>query len=144
MGTPQPAAPNPALDTFLAELPGLGPSELMMLSADPPGGAAMALEQARGRARRVAAAAHRSGELDRLRAAIVTWSGANGAASGVYAPVSPPSDLLLADLRTQAMQAILDAAAAIALAGLLDDETRRVLGERWTAVHTPEDPDPDA
>jgi hypothetical protein len=120
--------------TLLIVASELDSGALLMLGAEP--SPTEAAEHARARAAARAGVARRglSSELERVGAEIVRWSGVGGAGSGVYAPVSAPGDLLLADLRRQALPALLDAAMALALGDALDPASRETLLVRWQLV----------
>jgi hypothetical protein len=132
------------LDAFLDGLPDLDQAVLLLLSVRPSVEEANALRDARRTARRVAKSIGRGNDLDRLRGEIVTWSGANGARSAIWAPDLTSSDVLLADTRRGAAQAILDAATAELLGESLGSGTRAVLRSRWDNVSdSPVDPSRD-
>jgi hypothetical protein len=122
------------LNAFLNGLPDLDQSTLLALSVRPTIDEEKSLRNARRTARRVATVAGLIDDLDSLRGQIVTWSGANGARSGIWAPDLASSDVLLADIRRGAAQAILDAATATLLGDALDLHSREVLVERWESV----------
>jgi hypothetical protein len=104
---------------------------LLDLGAEP--SPAQAAERERRAAARDAVARQRlSHELERVGAEIVPWSGVGGAGSGVWALVSPPADLRVADLCRQAVPALLDAAMALLLADALDQTSRGALLARRT------------
>ena len=110
---------------------------LLELGAEPSLAQAAERERARAAARDAVARLGLSAELERVGAEIMRWSEAGGARSGVYAMVSPPGDLLLADLRRQAVPALLDAAMALLLAEHPDQASREALLARWQQVRGP-------
>jgi hypothetical protein len=71
---------------------------------------------------------------ERIGDQIVRWSAVGGARSSVHAPMSPPSDIMLADLRRQAVPALLDAAMALLLSDALDPASRQPFLARWQFV----------
>src|ERR1700690_4191774 len=85
------------LNDFLDGLPDLDRSVLLALSVRPADEESKALRNARRTARRAAIIVGVVDDLDRLRGQIVTWSGANGARSAIWAPDLASSDVMLAD-----------------------------------------------
>lgn len=120
-----------ALEALWEALAELDRGELLLLGATRSANEEAARNAAWSTARSAAARLARTDELARLEADIVRWADTGGARSGVYAFASPAGDLLLADLRRQAIPAVFDAAAALLLGDALDDTSRRMLLTPW-------------
>ena len=78
-------------------------------------------------------------DLDRMGDEIIRWSGAGGAMSGMFTFASPPSDVLLADIRQQVVPALMDVAMTLLLGDGLDPASREALLSRWHEVTGPID-----
>ena len=123
---------RPGLDDLLRALPSLDRGELFALAAehgqDPPGHAAAWVV-----ARQVAERDGLAGEVDHLRADIVSWATNLGAITGQEAGTGT-ADLLLTDARRQAGTAVIDAAVALLLGDRLIEPYRSVLLGPWLRV----------
>lgn len=129
------ATKSDLVDAFLTICSALDDGDLLALSTSRSADEAAARETALARARATARRLRRIDELERMQSALLRWADAGGAYSGVYAPVSPVHDLLLADLRHQALPALSDAGIALLLGEALDADARRVLLAPWSGVH---------
>ena len=127
MNLPDPSASEELdLESFLGMLPHLSRQELLAISAAHGDVNAEARETARVR---VAETARKRGvmdELDRLQGSIIQWASADIAQSSRFT-MANTYDSVLADLRMQAVPALVDVAAALVLGSALDAEDREVL-----------------
>lgn len=122
---------NEGLVAFLQALPELDRGELLGLSAAYAAGSVQDREAARAAVRATVDRAACGPALAGVEREILHWAETQGARSGAYTFASPAGDLLLADLRKQALPALLDAAAVIALGDALDAASGRVLMAPW-------------
>jgi hypothetical protein len=122
------------LRDFLRTMSGLDQGGLLELGAEPSPAEAADREAARTAAREAVARRGLGRELEDVAAEILRWSTVGGAGSGVYSFASAPGDLLLADLRRQAVPALMDVAVAFVLGDALDPSTRETLLARWQGV----------
>ena len=116
------------LDEFLGMLPHLESADLMALAAAYQQGDG----EARDAARVAASAASRkrklTDELDHLQGSIIQWATSDIPQSGSFTFANPfRPDRMLADLRVQAIPALLDAATALLLGSGLDEDAREAL-----------------
>jgi hypothetical protein len=127
-------SPDWDLDAFIETASGLESGALLELGVEPSSAEAAELARARTAARTAAGAQGLARDFERVGDEIMRWSSAGGALSGVYSFASPPGDIMLADLRGQAIPALLDAALALLLHDSLDPNSSRALLARWQGV----------
>jgi hypothetical protein len=122
------------LDRFLEMVPDLSQEELLGVSAAYANGDPESREVARERVVETARRLDLVDELQRLEGSIAQWAGSEHSRSGVYTGqfLREP---MLADLRLQAMSALIDAASVLLLGDALDEEARVILlAPLWSAV----------
>jgi hypothetical protein len=131
-------SPETELVSLLRAASELDRGRLLELAAEPLGveaaAHAAAHEQARAKAREAIARSGMSSEFERAWGDLIRWSGAGGAQSGVWAMVSPPGELLLADLRRRVVPRLMDVLMANVLGDALDEPSRVALLGRWRQV----------
>ena len=120
------------IEEFLELLPQLGPAKLLAISA----GYEHADHARRDTARKAAVLAAKrrglGGELERLEGTIIQWANSSITRTATFVGVRP--DLVLADIRMQAVAPLVDAAAALLLDDALSDANRAPLLEPLTAA----------
>lgn len=115
------------LDELLGLLPELDTARLLSISAAYRTADPEQRDASREAARRVAAKRHKDDALDELRGSIAQWAAADLPRPGVVIVTGFADDLVLADLRQQAMPALLDAATVLLLGRALGKTHRDVL-----------------
>jgi len=115
------------LERFLREVPGLAAPQLLAISAAHRSTGRPAIERAREVAAELARAEGLLDELQALQGTIIQWAAAQLAPSSRFTGERPLDLPLLADLRQQAQPALLDAATALFLGGLLPTADRDAL-----------------
>jgi hypothetical protein len=122
------------LEEFLRMLPFLDVGELMAISAAYRDGSAEARELARASAAAVAKRRGLTEELTRIQSSIVQWATSDMSRSSQYTMERLGTNLMLGDIRMEALAPLLDAATALLLNRSLTDEERELLLEPLTAA----------
>lgn len=117
------------LEEFIGLLPQLEAADLMAISATYQQADAQARDAARAAASEVANKRGLIDELGRLQGSIIQWAGSDISRSSAFTLEGLQTNPMLGDVRIQAVPPLLDAATALLLKGVLDDEHRRLLLE---------------
>ena len=122
------------LEEFMRLLPHLDAADLMSISATYQQADAQGRDAARAAASAVARERGLLDELGRLQGSIIQWAGSDISRTSAFTLEGLQTNPMLGDIRIQAVPPLLDAATALLLKTVLDEEHREVLLEPMSAA----------